>query len=76
MKLLFTTLCIFIAAGGFSQTTEVTYVPYAKSNEFVFCDETGKQVIDSSFDYAEPFYRNYAIVANNGKYGVIDKKGK
>ena len=76
MKLLLTICATIFYLFVNAQTSQVTYAPYLYKNKFVFCDSNGKQVIDSSFDYAEPFYQNYAIVGNNSKFGVINSKGK
>jgi len=37
---------------------------------------TGDTVIKQSFEIAYPFYRGFALVKKDGKYGVLDKYGK
>ncbi len=44
-------------------------------NKYNFVNIKGKTVSNKTYEYAENFGKNgYAIVANNGKYGILDTK--
>lgn len=51
---------------------------FKKNDKIGFINECGEIVIQSKFDYAEPFYNNISIVYKKSikKYGAIDKEGK
>lgn len=44
-------------------------------SKYNYVNIKGKTIGDKSYDYAENFEKNgYAVVANNGKYGILDSK--
>lgn len=47
-----------------------------KTHKYGYIDKTGKLVIDTIYDTAEPFKSNVTAVSINGKYKFIDKTGK
>ena len=47
----------------------------AFENKYNYVDLKGKTISNKAYDYAENFEENgYAVVANNEKYGILDKK--
>jgi hypothetical protein len=48
---------------------------YASGNKYGYLDLAGKLVIPCKFDYAENFVGSGAIVATNGKGGIINNTG-
>lgn len=49
--------------------------PFRKGEKSGFLDKKGKVVIPATFDIAEVFKDNYAVVVSNKKYGIINLKG-
>lgn len=46
-------------------------------NTYNFVNTKGKTITNKSYEYAENFAKNgYAVVANNGKYGILDTKAE
>lgn len=43
--------------------------------KYGYINTKGEEIIPAKFQYAARFQGNYAIVKNNGKSGIIDKKG-
>ncbi len=41
-----------------------------------YCDSNTKMLIPYIYENANPFHKGYAIILKDGKYGVINKKGK
>ena len=75
MKKIFTVINLLIVTNVFCQNTDNELTPYLIEKKYVFCNSNGVQKIQSTFDYAEPFNYEYAIVANNNEFGVIGKTG-
>ena len=76
--ILFVCRSIFSFAQYFE--TDTTFIPFKKGDKFVYCNPKGKVLINTRFDYAEPFSSGFAIVGKKDAkrdllYGVIDKKG-
>ena len=51
-------------------------ISFAKSNLWGFMDLKGKEVMVPTFDFAESFKQNMAVVEKNGLQGVVDITGK
>ena len=49
---------------------------FKANGKYGFIDETGKIVIEPSFDYADTFSEEFARIEINDKAGFIDKTGK
>lgn len=47
-------------------------IPDPPPEVWSYIDSNGIQATDNEYEYAEDFYDGYAIVKNNGKYGIID----
>ena len=68
--------------GSFSSLNPVDGLFYNKNlmisvfeNKYNYVNIKGKTISDKSYEYAENFGKNgYAVVANNGKYGILDTK--
>ena len=45
-------------------------------NKYNYVNTEGKLINNESYDYVSDFSNGYAIVGNNNKFGLIDKKGK
>lgn len=75
-KHLFLLLVFFNVLLVFAQF-ENTLIPYRLKDKWGFCDINGKIKIQPIFEYVG-FYNGegYAIVKQNGKFGIIDSKSK
>ncbi len=51
-------------------------IPIAQDNKFCYIDaNTKEKITDKLFDEAYPFKGKYALVKENGKYGIINRRG-
>jgi hypothetical protein len=66
----------YSAAGNFG--SGMAPVAIIKNDDYIwgYINKSAKTSIPFSFNYAGSFSENIAVVAKNGKYGVIDTKGK
>ena len=60
----------------FNEGLTITFKKVDKIYKFGFIDKQFKIVISPKYDYASRFKGGYALVSLNGKWGVINKKGK
>lgn len=67
---------MLFTSDSFCQYSGAKLFPYLINDKFVFCDFNATPIIKSSYDYAEPFWGGYAIVANANKFGIIDLVGR
>lgn len=76
MKLIaLTFIALLLSCSVMSQDKKALtlYPLLSKSGKFGYCDSSGQLIIQAQFDDAQPFKNGYAIVGNNGRYGVIDQ---
>ena len=76
MKLNLTILLIIVSIITYGQGNEDENIPFYKNGKYIFCNHKHKQRIKATFDFAQPFIHNFAIVANDSLFGVINQKGK
>lgn len=67
-----TILFLFVLANSFAQNR----FPFYESNKWFYVDSAMKKVSDKTYSFLLPFQGNYAVVKQNGKYGVIDYNEK
>lgn len=62
----------------FAQQEKEVLIPYLVNDNYGFVDSNGKLVIQPQFQFAYPFFKNYAlnVVIKDNKPLIIDRKGK
>ena len=50
--------------------------PFFQDNKFHYLNTHSKKVLSQQFDVAYPYYKQYAVVKQNGKYGIINRNGE
>jgi hypothetical protein len=73
---IFFCLIILTILGSSPMNAQTTLVPFVKGNKYGYKDGTGKVVIKSKYEKANPFIEGFASVKFNKKWGFIDSKGK
>ena len=68
-------LLIIILSVGLCVPTKAQ-IPFQKKGKWGLTDTTGKVILKSKYDTIYPFQRDYAIVEEKGKKGVVGKDGK
>ncbi|MBY0543293.1 MAG: WG repeat-containing protein, partial [Sphingobacteriaceae bacterium] len=61
-----------------NQTTSISIeglTLFKSNNKYGFKDKKGNTVVPATYDFADVFSNDRAIVGLNNKYGLIDKKG-
>lgn len=51
-------------------------IPYKKLNKYGFCNFNKDIIIETKYDFVEPFIGNFAIVKLDGKKGIINRNNK
>lgn len=84
MKYILLILCSFLVISCSSQTqtdlhsdTPTLDYPWLATNgKFGYRDASGEMKTQPQYEDARPFQNGYAVVAQNGKYGVINAQNK